>query len=96
MGVPVLALRGERRAARVAESVLTALGPDLAELLVAKTPEDYVARAVGLLSDLPRLAALRQTIRPRMMASPLRDEAGFVQSLEAALLALAADKAGCG
>lgn len=94
MGIPVLTLRGDRRVARVGESVLHQLGADFAELLVAQTPEDYVARAVALLSDLPRLGALRQTIRPRMQASPLRDEAGFVGDLEQALLTLAHHRGG--
>jgi predicted O-linked N-acetylglucosamine transferase (SPINDLY family)/predicted SAM-dependent methyltransferase len=83
MGVPVIALLGERHAARVGLSLLESVG--LADL-VARDGEDYVEICARLAADLPRLAELRRTLRERMRASPLMDEAGFVRELERAYL----------
>jgi predicted O-linked N-acetylglucosamine transferase (SPINDLY family) len=52
--------------------------------LVAQTADDYVQVAVQLTKDLPRLAALRSTLREKMQASPLMDAAGFARDMEAA------------
>jgi protein O-GlcNAc transferase len=52
--------------------------------LVAKNVEQYVSIATDLAADLPGLAELRRTLRPRMMASPLTDAAAYVDDLEAA------------
>jgi predicted O-linked N-acetylglucosamine transferase (SPINDLY family) len=79
-GVPVVALRGTRHAARMVASVLTGLG--LADL-VAETTEQYVQLAVTLASDETRRAGLRQTLCERMRASPLCDGATFTRGLEA-------------
>lgn len=81
MGVPVVALRGDRHAGRVGASLLTAAG---LETLIAETPEDYVARAASLAGDLDALAVLRAGLRERLAASPLTDAAGFAKSMEAA------------
>ena len=81
MGVPVVTMAGATHASRVGASLLSAVGlPDL----VAGTPEQYVHTAAHLAGDLPRLAELRQTLRGRMAASGLRDEARFTRRLEAA------------
>lgn len=79
MGVPVVALRGGRHAARMVASVLTCL--NLTEL-VGDTPDDYCRVAVGLAGDLPRLRDLRRSLRTRMFESPLCDGAAFTQGLE--------------
>jgi predicted O-linked N-acetylglucosamine transferase (SPINDLY family) len=79
MGVPVLTLAGERSAGRSSASILGALG--LPEW-VAATPEDYVRLALEHAADPARLAALRSTLRARLRASPLMDEAGFTRDLE--------------
>jgi protein O-GlcNAc transferase len=81
MGVPVVTRRGDRHAARVSASILEHAG--LHEL-VAETPAHYVDRAVALAGDASRLAALRASMRARLAASPLRDEAGFARAVEAA------------
>jgi predicted O-linked N-acetylglucosamine transferase (SPINDLY family) len=82
MGVPVVALAGDRHSGRVGLSLLTRVGlPDL----IAQTPERYVAIATELARDPARLASLRASIRDRMAASPLRDEPGFARRFEAML-----------
>jgi predicted O-linked N-acetylglucosamine transferase (SPINDLY family) len=81
MGVPVVTLTGQTSVSRVGASVLTNVG--VAEL-IAKTPEEFVARATELARDRARLAEPQATLRPRMLASPLCDAATFVRDLEAA------------
>ena len=81
MGVPVVALAGETHAARVGVSILTGLGLDF---LVARSPDDYAARAAALAADPQRLQTLRSKLRPLMAASPLTDGPGFARRLEAA------------
>lgn len=84
MGVPVVAVAGDRHAARVGQSLLRAAG--LAEL-VAGTEEEFVAKAAALAADRPRLAALRAGLRGRLRASRLTDGAAFAAAFERALLA---------
>ena len=51
---------------------------------MARDEEDYLAKAVELASDLPRLAEIRANLRSRMEASPLMDEIGFTRQVEQA------------
>jgi predicted O-linked N-acetylglucosamine transferase (SPINDLY family) len=81
MGVPVVTLRGDRHATRVGASLLHAVDLDG---LVAASPDEYVAAAVGLAHKRARLAALRAGLRERMRRSELCDEAGFAAAMEAA------------
>ncbi|MBS0337844.1 MAG: tetratricopeptide repeat protein [Proteobacteria bacterium] len=81
MGVPVVAIAGDRHSARVGSSILANAG--LREL-VARDADEYVALAAALAADGARLAALRLAMRDRVAASPLRDPAGFVRDLEGA------------
>ena len=53
--------------------------------LVATDADDYVRIASALARDLPRLARLRQALRPRFAASPLADHAGFARDWSSAL-----------
>lgn len=70
MGVPVIALAGDRHSARVGECLLNNLG--LPEL-IARDPDDYV-RIARELADAPqRLTELRSGMRERMRASTLMD-----------------------
>jgi predicted O-linked N-acetylglucosamine transferase (SPINDLY family) len=78
MGVPVLTAPGERPTSRSAASILTTVG--LTEW-IASDPDDYVQRAIAL-SEKDALANLRATLRPRLQASALMDEAGFTKDLE--------------
>ncbi len=81
MGVPVVALRGDRFIARMGDTILSRVG--LADLVTADT-EGYVETAVALANDHGRLAALRATLRERMHASPLCDARGFAGNVETA------------
>ncbi|MEM9160660.1 MAG: glycosyltransferase, partial [Verrucomicrobiota bacterium] len=74
MGVPVITLAGTRHASRVGCSLLRSVGLDQ---LVAMDEEAFVSIARGLASDAGALNELRMSIRAKMEASPLRDEAGF-------------------
>ncbi len=85
MGVPVVSLAGECAVSRAGLSQLTNLG--LREL-VAFNEEDYVKIAVQLARDLPRLAELRSTLRPRMEKSVLMDAPRFARQIEAAYRAM--------
>jgi predicted O-linked N-acetylglucosamine transferase (SPINDLY family) len=78
MGVPVLTAPGERPGSRSAASVLTSAG--LGEW-IASDADDYVARAVQF-ANKDVLSNLRATLRARLQASPLMDEAGFTKDLE--------------
>ena len=74
-----------RFASRMGYAFLNNLG--LAELAGA-TVSEYIETAVALASDRPRLARLRQSLRPRMAAAPLTDETRFAREMEAAYRAM--------
>ena len=81
MGVPVVTLVGDRHAARVGASLLTHVG---LEELIASDAAEYVEIAAALAQDPARLAALRQSLRPRLQASPLTDAPAFTRKVQAA------------
>jgi len=81
MGVPVVTLRGDRHAGRVGASLLTQIG---VTDLIAGSVDEYTAIAAALARDPARLAALRQSLRARMKASPLCDSRAFARKMEAA------------
>jgi protein O-GlcNAc transferase len=81
MGVPLVALLGDRHAGRVSASLLTRVG---LENLIAADVEAYVELATRLAGDPDRLAEIRRTLRPRMAASPLCDAPAFAYKLDAA------------
>jgi predicted O-linked N-acetylglucosamine transferase (SPINDLY family) len=80
MGVPVVSLAGDRFVGRMGVSILSAAG--LPEM-VAATPDEYVAKVVGLAGDPSRLAGLRASLRDRLARSPLCDGVAFARGLEA-------------
>jgi predicted O-linked N-acetylglucosamine transferase (SPINDLY family) len=81
MGVPVITLAGDRHAARVGVSLLSAVGlPDL----TADSHQTYGEKAVSLARDVQRLQSLRAGLRERMGSSALTDAAGFTRGLEKA------------
>jgi predicted O-linked N-acetylglucosamine transferase (SPINDLY family) len=81
MGVPVVARVGQTIVGRGSLSQLNNLG--LPEL-VARSDEEFARTAIELASDLPRLAALRASLRQRMLDSVLTDAHHFAQGIEAA------------
>jgi predicted O-linked N-acetylglucosamine transferase (SPINDLY family) len=82
MGVPVLTLAGKRFLSRQGIGLLMNAG--LPEW-IACDADDYVARAVLHVSDLQRLAKLRNSLRQQVLASPLFDARRFARHFEAAL-----------
>jgi protein O-GlcNAc transferase len=84
MGVPVVALAGDRHAARVGASLLTLTG--LREL-VATTPADYVRIAIALAGDRTRLSNYRAGLRAQLSASPLCDGRRLAVAIETAVQA---------
>ena len=82
MGVPVLTLPGSTALSRQGLSILHNLG--LADW-VASSADDCLARALHHAADVPALAALRRSLRGRLLASPLCDAPRFALHLEAAL-----------
>ncbi len=85
-GVPVVTLCGDRHAARVGASLLTAADPseELADLCVAETVADYIDKAVRLATRFDLLDRLRATMRARLLASPLFDGRALARNLESA------------
>jgi predicted O-linked N-acetylglucosamine transferase (SPINDLY family) len=81
MGVPVVSLAGRTAVGRGGLSILSNVGlPDL----VAHDANQYIRIVEDLAADLPRLAALRAALRPRMQDSPLMDAPRFARNVEAA------------
>jgi len=78
MGVPVVTWPGETFASRHSLTHLTSVG--LTET-IARDPDRYVALALDLVDDLPRLAALRAGLRQRVARSPLCDGRRFADNL---------------
>jgi predicted O-linked N-acetylglucosamine transferase (SPINDLY family) len=81
MGVPVVTLAGRTAVSRGGASLLSNVG--LPEL-VARGEDEYLDIAANLMRDPERLADLRQSLRPRLEASPVMDAPAFVRGLEAA------------
>jgi protein O-GlcNAc transferase len=78
-GLPVLTCVGESFAARVAASLLNAVG--LPELVTA-TQEQYEAMAVALAGNAARLAELKEKLSRNRLTTPLFDTGRFTQHLE--------------
>jgi predicted O-linked N-acetylglucosamine transferase (SPINDLY family) len=78
MGVPTLTLAGDTPSARAGASLQHALGLDE---FIANSVEDYVQKAVQIAGDLPRLAAIRQSMRTRM-ATQLSNGEAYTRAFE--------------
>lgn len=78
-GLPVLTCMGQSFAARVAGSLLYAVG--LPEL-VTQTREDYEALALDLATNPQRLANLRARLAANRLTAPLFDTEGHVRAIE--------------
>lgn len=78
MGVPVVSLTGQTAVGRGGKSILSNIG--LSEL--HRRPRQYVQTAVTLAQSPARLAELRQTMRHRMLTSPLMNARRFARNVE--------------
>ena len=85
-GCPLVTLRGETFASRVAASLLGAVG--LPEL-ICDDVASYVAKAVALARDAGERSRLRAHLEGPGRASPLFDTAATTRALEAAYLEMA-------
>lgn len=81
MGVPIVALEGERMIGRQTAAMLRLLGLDE---WVAKSSEEYVRLAVEASRKREDVAQLRARLRQRMVRSPLCDAQLFARDLELA------------
>lgn len=83
MGAPVVSLIGNRAVGRAGFSMLSKIGlPELA----ADSVEKYIQIALELGRDIPRLSQIRQSLRSRMIRSPLMGAARFARNVENTLL----------
>lgn len=82
MGVPVVALAGDRHASRVSMSILNVVG---APEMVAPDVDSYVKLAVSLAQDAPRLRHYRETLREQLVRSLACDSAAFASRFVAAM-----------
>ena len=82
MGVPVVTLRGDRHAARVGASLLTAAG---LPQLVAEDAGAYVALAAQLAEEVGHWRATRAQMRATLAGSRLLDAQRFARSWRAAV-----------
>ncbi|MES2099509.1 MAG: tetratricopeptide repeat protein [Pseudomonadota bacterium] len=85
MGVPVLTLAGESFLSRQGVGLLMNAG---LHDWIANDVDQYVSLAVAHAADLDRLAALRKSLRRRLIASPIMDARRFAGHFEAALRAM--------
>ena len=81
MGVPALTLASRPPVGRIGASVMTNIG--LSDW-VAKDEYEYVDKAESFAKNVEELARLRTSMRERMKASPLMDEAVFARDVESA------------
>lgn len=84
-GVPVLTCPGESFSARVAASLVSAVG--LAEM-IAPTPDHYEELAVRLATHPQLLDVARQHLRDNQLTAPLFDTPHYCRHLEAAYSAI--------
>ncbi len=82
MGVPVVAMLGDRHVSRVSASLLRAAG--VGEL-VARDEDEFVRQAVDLAGDAPRRTRYHATLRDGMRHGPLGDAPGLGRRVEAVL-----------
>ena len=85
MGVPVITLPKERVVSRQTFAFLSSIG---CTELVANSPNDYIKIATWLAEDPIKLKEYRDTLRLRMLHSPLMNIREFTLSLEECLLKL--------
>lgn len=85
MGVPVLTRKGDRFGARHGESIAHNAGQ---VNWIAADNDEYVRKAVAFAADTRQLAALRASLRERVLQSPLFDNQRFARNFGDALRAI--------
>jgi predicted O-linked N-acetylglucosamine transferase (SPINDLY family) len=81
-GVPVLTIKGNSFATRVAESLLINIGLDD---MVVDSEEDYVNKAIYLSTNKNELDDIKKRLQQNKNVFPLFDTVGFAKDLEALL-----------
>ena len=81
MGTPLVTLAGKTFVSRMGVSLLENTGLDE---LIAQTPDEYVAIATRLATDLDYLREMRRDLRAKVADSPLMDMVGFTRRMETA------------
>ncbi len=81
MGVPVIALAGQRHASRVSASLLHTVG---LPKYIAETEAEYVALAKAAAEDVASLEELRLGLREQLRKSALLDKSRMTEQLEIA------------
>ena len=87
MGVPVVSLKGKRRAGRFGASVLRAAG---FQQWIATDEADYIAKAAELAMQ-PDLETVRETLRAQVLLSPLAASSELSKTLLNAVLSKVAN-----
>ncbi|MEZ5931394.1 MAG: tetratricopeptide repeat protein [Alphaproteobacteria bacterium] len=85
MGVPVVALLGDRHASRVGASLLSAIGFPAG---IASTRDEYVLTARLLAENPGLLKTMRHSLRNSLMKSPLCNSQGHASAMEQAFRAV--------
>ena len=78
-GLPVLTMKGESFASRMAASLLTTIG--LPELITS-SQEQYEARAIELATNPDKLKAIKTKLKTNRLTTPLFDTPRFTKHLE--------------
>lgn len=68
MGVPMITRYGTQASGRTSSSVLTQMGKTN---WIAYSQEEYVEKAVDMVQDLPKLAAIRKTLQQEFLECPV-------------------------
>lgn len=79
MGVPVITLVGDHHVSRFGYSILKNLE---FEDGIAYNEDEYVEKAVALANDKVKVAELHETLRMRMLSSPLMNGKQYVHDME--------------
>lgn len=89
MGAPVVSLRGPNLYERISYTILRQMGLDE---LCAGTVDEFVEIAADLARDGDRLRRYRETLRPRMLESPLCLDEKFVRDFQELLIGVARER----
>ena len=79
MGAPIVTRCGDILVSRVGRTILHHLGLDL---FVARSQQEYVDKACAFARQLDQLNAIRQSLRPLLLQSPLCDAQRLGRDME--------------